>query len=104
MTFASDVFATAQLDGLGDKARRSGQQEKRAAPHESIEDWLDINDGDSRTDDKRVRMLISIYPYSSNDPFVQVRWADVEERREQAKMRQVGFVVGQVSKAHCQGQ
>lgn len=26
---------------------------------------------------------------------VQVRWADMEERREQEKMRAIGFVVGQ---------
>lgn len=38
-----------------------------------------------------------------NDPdvsvlvFRQVRWADIEERRKQMKMREVGFVVGQTN-------
>lgn len=27
--------------------------------------------------------------------YLQVRWADMEERREQEKMRAIGFVVGQ---------
>ena len=31
------------------------------------------------------------------DCYSQVRWADIEEQREQFKMREVGFVVGQTN-------
>lgn len=31
----------------------------------------------------------------SNNFSLKVRWADIEERREQEKMRAIGFVVGQ---------
>ena len=32
-----------------------------------------------------------------NIRFLQVRWADLEERKEQLKMREIGFVVGQTN-------
>lgn len=36
-------------------------------------------------------LFVLSYDYLSD----QVRWADLEERREQEKMRAIGFVVGQ---------
>jgi len=39
-------------------------------------------------------LVFSINHYSSIG-LLQVRWADIEERREQERMREMGFVVGQ---------
>jgi len=52
--------------------------------HSSINDWLELSD-DSMTGalDKNGKK--------------RVRWADLEERKEQVKMREIGFVVGQTN-------
>jgi len=46
--------------------------------HKSIEDWLEIGDNYSRKADGKKR----------------VRWADLEMRKEQAKVKEMGFVLG----------
>jgi len=46
--------------------------------HKSIEDWLEIGDNYSRKSDGKKR----------------VRWADLEMRKEQAKVKEMGFVLG----------
>ena len=82
------------LDGVSLKAR------KRLQEHKSIEDWLDLDSikvtSSNVKGKKRVFKKKFNYPseYKINIIF-QVRWADVEEKRNQAKMRDVGFVVGQ---------
>jgi len=45
---------------------------------ESIEDWLEIGDKYYKKDDGKKR----------------VRWADLEMRKEQAKVKEMGFVLG----------
>ncbi|XP_026809226.1 uncharacterized protein LOC113551273 isoform X2 [Rhopalosiphum maidis] len=63
-----------RLDGLCKKKAES-----------SIKEWLQIpEDNDSVSEQVVV-----------NDGKKRVRWADMEERREQEKMRAIGFVVGQ---------
>lgn len=65
----------ARLDGTGDRMKT------RMAAHTSIKEWLELDDtrDDSplRTGQKRVR------------------WADIEQRKRQARTAQFGFVVGQ---------
>ena len=39
----------------------------------------------------------TINNFLKNFKFLQVRWADLEERKEQLKMREIGFVVGQTN-------
>jgi len=46
--------------------------------HKSIEDWLEIGDSYTRKPDGKKR----------------VRWADLEMRKEQAKVKEMGFVLG----------
>lgn len=64
-----------RLDGIS--KRLGGKQEKPA----SLEDWLQL------PDDYAQRF--------SGDGKKRVRWADIEEKNQQEKMRAVGFVVGQ---------
>jgi hypothetical protein len=66
----------AKLDGV------SAQAIKRMADahHSSINDWLEIESEDTKDVGKK-----------------RVRWADIEERRKQVKMRDIGFVVGQTN-------
>nr|CAD7412961.1 unnamed protein product [Timema cristinae] len=63
-----------RLDGLAKKC-------KGDAKPQTLEDWLQLTD----CYDKR----------QSTPGKKRVRWADLEERREQEKMRAIGFVVGQ---------
>jgi len=53
---------------------------KTLAAHKSIEDWLEI--GDAYTTKK------------IDDGKKRVRWADIEMRKEQAKVAELGFVLG----------
>jgi len=66
------------LDGVSEKAI------KRLAEHHSINDWLELSDEpSSRERDSNGKR--------------RVRWADLEERKAQMKMRDIGFVVGQTN-------
>lgn len=67
----------AQLDGINVKAREKMQS------HKTIEDWLEISEEYS--------------PVENSKGKKRVHWADLKERRAQAKMRDVGFVVGQTN-------
>jgi len=62
----------ARLDGTTMKRKDYTHQ------HKSIEDWLEIGDNYSRKSDGKKR----------------VRWADLEMRKEQAKVKEMGFVLG----------
>jgi len=64
----------AQLDGIS--GRRLNRQS--SPKHESIENWLESH---TECDNDRKK----------------VRWADIEERRKQLKMRELGFIVGSCS-------
>lgn len=97
-----------RLDGL--KRRREGF-------HTTMEDYLQLpDDVDQHFDTgaggkKRVSKLkynfianpmlcnwdkiFGIMPVLISRILFQVRWADLEERRQQEKMRAIGFVVGQ---------
>jgi len=72
------IHFSAQLDGVSEKAK------KRMAEHHSINDWLELSDSFSR---------------AARDKYgkKRVRWADIEERNAQMKMREIGFVVGQTN-------
>jgi len=63
----------ARLDGTTTKVKAALQH------HASIEDWLEIGDN---------------YNNKSNDGKKRVRWADLEMRKEQAKVKEFGFVLG----------
>jgi len=65
----------ARLDGTTSKVKKSLHRTQ----HTSIEDWLEIGDAynPARTDGKK-----------------RVRWADLEMRKEQAKVKEMGFVLG----------
>jgi len=65
----------ARLDGTGDKMK------SRMSQHDSIEDWLELNE-----DKKPMRQGQK-----------RVRWADIEQRKAQARVAQFGFVVGQTN-------
>lgn len=67
----------AQLDGVSEKAR------KRLAEHHNINDWLELEESSQSERDKHGKR--------------RVRWADLEERKAQMKMREIGFVVGQTN-------
>ncbi|XP_050054420.1 putative uncharacterized protein DDB_G0282133 isoform X2 [Aphis gossypii] len=54
-------------------------------PESSIKEWLQIPEDNYSVSEQVV----------VNDGKKRVRWADMEERREQEKMRAIGFVVGQ---------
>jgi len=65
------------LDGVSEKAR------KRLAEHHNINDWLELEESSQSERDKHGKR--------------RVRWADLEERKAQMKMREIGFVVGQTN-------
>jgi len=52
--------------------------------HSNINDWLELSDD-------------SIIGALDKNGKKRVRWADLEERKEQVKMREIGFVVGQTN-------
>jgi len=67
------------LDGTTEKAI------KRLAEHHNIDDWLELSkDTPSRSE-------------RPSNGKKRVRWADLEERKAQMKMRNIGFVVGQTN-------
>ncbi|KXJ76512.1 hypothetical protein RP20_CCG009539 [Aedes albopictus] len=68
------VRAAARLDGISKPPRRPP----------TIEDFLQLEDDD----------LDAARPGGSTSGKKRVRWADIEERKAQSKMRQMGFVVG----------
>jgi len=79
MDFMFSNFLLAQLDGVSEKAIK-----RLADHHSSINDWLELSDdSSSEALDKNGKR--------------RVRWADLEERKEQLKMREIGFVVGQTN-------
>ena len=87
------MLISARLDGTGDRLKT------RMAAHTSIKDWLELDDtrDDSplRTGQKRVGgSTVVKYIYRFARCF-QVRWADIEQRKRQARTAQFGFVVGQ---------
>lgn len=53
----------------------------------TIEDFLQLEEGDEELDGARPGG-------GSSSGKKRVRWADIEERKAQNKMRQMGFVVG----------
>ena len=69
------------------------------AAHTSIKEWLEL-DTDTRDDSplrhgqKRVGWTKIINNISFFSLF-KVRWADIEQRKRQARTAQLGFVVGQ---------
>jgi len=65
------------LDGVTEKAI------KRLAEHHNINDWLELEEATSTGRDSNGKR--------------KVRWADLEERKAQMKMRDIGFVVGQTN-------
>jgi len=73
--FCFDI--SAQLDGVTEKAI------KRLAEHHNINDWLELEEASSTGRDSNGKR--------------KVRWADLEERKAQMKMRDIGFVVGQTN-------
>lgn len=89
------MFA-ARLDGT----KRLMEKRKTA----SMADYLQLDDWEppKRGADgkKRVRSIIYTNTYRKKYTNIyiyclQVRWADIEEKRAQQKMRAIGFVVGQ---------
>ena len=71
------------------------------AAHTSIKEWLELDeskeDSPLRQGQKRVslRILRTLKKSSSLLSLYQVRWADIEQRKRQARTAQFGFVVGQ---------
>merc|ERR1719237_1964040 len=63
----------AKLDGTTEKVK------SRLAQHTSIEDWLELGDD---------------YNKPSETGKKRVRWADLEEKKSQARREKIGFVVG----------
>jgi len=63
----------AKLDGTTEKVK------SRLAQHTSIEDWLELGDD---------------YNKPSETGKKRVRWADLEEKKSQARREKMGFVVG----------
>jgi len=66
----------AKLDGVSVQAIKRMEE----AHHSSINDWLEIESEEKKDTRKK-----------------KVRWADIEERRKQVKLRDIGFVVGQTN-------
>ncbi|XP_050432303.1 uncharacterized protein LOC126840529 isoform X2 [Adelges cooleyi] len=62
-------------------------------PENSIKEWLQIPETD-----------YSITEQEPKDGKKRVRWADIEEQRQQEKMRAIGFVVGQTDWNRMLGQ
>ncbi|KAK5643653.1 hypothetical protein RI129_007498 [Pyrocoelia pectoralis] len=73
-TFDYSVDNLAKLDGTNKPLRTS----------RTMEDYLQLDDD-------------WIQPVSTKPGQKRVRWADLEERKEQEKMRAIGFVVGQTN-------
>ncbi|CAL8111689.1 unnamed protein product [Orchesella dallaii] len=71
-----------KLDGLM-KKRRTNDEAAPGDSGQSIEAWLTSNTPEDYVQRRETR------PGQK-----RVRWADIEERREQEKMREMGFVVG----------
>ena len=68
-----DVYYTAQLDGIKSKKTKS------------MKDYLTLDDDD----------LLLFRDDNIETGKKCVKWADLEEKRKQTKMRAIGFVVGQ---------
>lgn len=87
------LLISARLDGTGDRLKT------RMAAHTSIKDWLELDDtrDDSplRTGQKRVGGSTVVKYIKWFARCFQVRWADIEQRKRQARTAQFGFVVGQ---------
>jgi len=66
----------ARLDGTTDKLR------SKLAEHKSIEDWLDVGEFNSKSIQQGKK---------------RVRWADIEQRKTQARVKELGFVIGQTN-------
>jgi len=64
---------SAKLDGTTEKVK------SRLAQHTSIEDWLELGDD---------------YNKPAETGKKRVRWADLEEKKSQARREKMGFVVG----------
>merc|ERR1712098_941414 len=73
----------ARLDGTGDKMR------SRMSQHDSIEDWLELSNEENKPTRQGQK---------------RVRWADLEQRKTQARVAQFGFVVGQTNWASREDQ
>merc|ERR1719266_2608101 len=67
----------ARLDGTGEKVRC------RLAQHRTIEDWLELGLEETRRPVRQGQK--------------RVRWADLEQRKTQERVAQLGFVVGQTN-------
>jgi len=68
----------ARLDGTGEKVR------SRLAQHRTIEDWLELGGPEETKRPLRLGQK-------------RVRWADIEQRKTQDRVAQLGFVVGQTN-------
>jgi len=66
----------ARLDGTTDKLR------SKLAEHKSIEDWLDLGEFNNKPIEQGKK---------------RVRWADIEQRKTQARVKELGFVIGQTN-------
>jgi len=69
----------ARLDGTTEKVRT------KLAQHSTIEDWLELGED---------------YNKPVQHGKKRVRWADIEERKSQARVKELGFVVGQTNWAN----
>jgi len=69
----------ARLDGTTEKLR------SKLAEHSTIEDWLELGEDYNRPAQQGKK---------------RVRWADIEERKSQARVKELGFVVGQTNWAN----
>uniref|UniRef100_A0A182MEU9 YLP motif-containing protein 1 n=1 Tax=Anopheles culicifacies TaxID=139723 RepID=A0A182MEU9_9DIPT len=77
---SNDSSADARLDGINKPLKRTP----------TIEDYLQLDDATSEDPENENHSGGT----SSGRKKKRVRWADVEERKAQEKMRQLGFVVG----------
>ena len=85
-----------KLDGL--RLRKQHQVEPK-----NLEEFLQLSDDyetrKSDTGKKHVKYPLSTFIFYTLPPYVrwvlQVRWADIEEKKSQERMRDIGFVVGQ---------
>jgi len=70
----------ARLDGTTEKVK------KQMASHDTIEDWLEIGEsyGNKPVEEGKKR----------------VRWADIAERENQVRAKEIGFVVGKTNWKH----
>ncbi|KAF5302169.1 hypothetical protein FQR65_LT08592 [Abscondita terminalis] len=72
------------FDYTNDNLAKLDGTNKPLRPNRTMEDYLQLDDE-------------WIQPVSSKPGQKRVRWADLEERKEQEKMRAIGFVVGQTN-------